>query len=86
MVLPMARDLGPLGIRINAIAPGVFSSAMSDMLPKKARASLERELNFPHRFGKGDEFAQAARFLIECGYMNGETMRISGGTRLPGRL
>jgi len=86
MVLPISRDLASYGVRVNAIAPAAFTSAMSDLLPKKARASLERELSFPRRFGKAEEFAQTVRWLIECGYMNGETVRLSGGTRLPGRL
>ena len=59
---------------------------MTDRMPEKTRASLVRELSFPKRFGSGDEFSQAVLFLIECGYMNGETLRLSGGARLPGRL
>ncbi|KLO13263.1 short chain type dehydrogenase [Schizopora paradoxa] len=86
MVLPLSRDLASYGVRVNAIAPAAFKSAMSDLLPKKARASLERELSFPRRFGKAEEFAQTVRWLMECGYMNGETVRLSGGTRMPGRL
>ena len=59
---------------------------MTDRMSEKTRNSLTRELGFPKRFGTGTEFAQAALFLIECGYMNGETIRLSGGARLPGRL
>ena len=74
------------GIRVNTIAPSAFRSAMTDRMPEKTRASLVRELNFPKRFGSGHEFAQTVKFVIECGYMNGETIRLSGGARLPGRL
>jgi len=86
MVLPLARDLAEHGIRVNAIAPAAFTSAMTDLLPRKTRASLERELVFPRRFGLPHEFAQTVRWMIECGYMNGETVRLTGGARLPGRL
>ncbi|KAL5508668.1 hypothetical protein ACEPAH_6289 [Sanghuangporus vaninii] len=84
--LPISRDLARYGIRVNTIAPSAFSSAMTDRMSEKTRVSLVRELNFPKRFGSGNEFAQTVKFVIECGYMNGETLRLSGGARLPGRL
>ncbi len=86
MTLPMARDLARHGIRVNTIAPGNFTSAMTDRMPLKTKASLERELMFPRRFGNADEFAHTVKWLIECTYMNGETVRLSGAGRLPGRL
>lgn len=74
------------GIRVNTVAPAAFDSAMTARMPAKTRSSLIRELNFPKRFGTAYEFSQAVIFIIECGYMNGETLRLSGGARLPGRL
>jgi 3-hydroxyacyl-CoA dehydrogenase/3-hydroxy-2-methylbutyryl-CoA dehydrogenase len=38
------------------------------------------------RFGHADEFAQTVKWIIECAYVNGETIRLTGGARLPGRL
>jgi len=86
MILPLARDLGNHGIRVNAIAPGIFASSMSAKMSEKTRLSLERDLVFPRRFGRGEEFAETVRWMVECGYVNGETVRLSGAGRLPGRL
>lgn len=74
------------GVRVNTIAPAAFASAMTDRIPEKTRSSIVRELNYPKRFGTGHEFSQAVIFLLQCSYMNGETLRLSGGARLPGRL
>ena len=86
MVLPLARDLARYGIRVNSIAPGAFASAMTDRMPEKTRRSLLSEFLFPRRFGAAEEFAETVKWLIELPYMNGETVRLSGGSRLPGRL
>ena len=85
-VLPLSRDLARYGIRVNAIAPGAFASAMTNRMPEKTRVSLVRELGFPKRFGAAEEFAQTVRWMVDCVYVNGETIRLSGGSRLPGRL
>ncbi|KAH8116318.1 short chain type dehydrogenase [Phellopilus nigrolimitatus] len=85
-VLPLSRDLARHGVRVTAIAPGAFASAMTDRMLPKTRASLVRDLGFPQRFGEGHEFAQTVRWMVECAYVNGETIRLSGGSRLPGRL
>lgn len=59
---------------------------MTDRMPEKTRVSLMRELGFPKRFGSAKEFAQTVRWMIDCAYVNGETVRLSGGSRLPGKL
>lgn len=87
MTLPMARDLARHGIRVVSIAPGAFSSRMTDIMPAKTRRSLlDAGTVFPKRFGNADEFAQTVKWIIECGYVNGETIRLSGAGRLPGKL
>jgi len=86
MTLPMARDLGRYGIRVNTIAPGTFESAMTAKMPDKTRRSLDKETVFPRRFGRGEEFAETVRWIVECKFVNGETVRLSGAGRLPGRL
>ena len=81
--LPMARDMGSLGIRVNAIAPGLFLTPMLESLGEEMMTELARDVVFPKRLGKPKEFAQLAAFLIASPYLNGETIRIDGGLRLP---
>lgn len=82
MTLPIARDLAQSGIRINAIAPGLFLTPMMLGLPPEAQAQLAADVPFPRRLGDPAEYARLALFLIECGYMNGETIRIDGALRM----
>lgn len=86
MTLPLARDLSRYGVRVVTIAPGVFQSKMSDLLGRKARQSIEAALEYPRRFGRADEFAETVKWIIECAYVNGETVRLSGGVRLPAKM
>ncbi|KAF8517949.1 3-hydroxy-acyl-CoA-dehydrogenase [Hysterangium stoloniferum] len=86
MTLPMARDLGRYGIRVNTVAPGTFESAMTARMPEKTRRSLDRETVFPRRFGNPPEFGETVKWMIECPFVNGETVRLSGAGRLPGKL
>ncbi|MBY6200431.1 SDR family oxidoreductase [Maritalea mobilis] len=83
MTLPIARDLASLGIRCNAIAPGLFLTPMLESLGEEMMAELARDVVFPKRLGKPEEFARLAAFLIASPYLNGETIRIDGGLRLP---
>lgn len=82
MTLPIARDLAQNGIRINAIAPGLFLTPMLLSLPQEAQDKLAADVTFPKRLGDPAEYARLAQFLIESGYMNGETIRIDGALRL----
>ena len=87
MTLPMARDLSRHAIRVATIAPGVFDSSMTVNFPAKTRRSLENDgIIYPKRFGQPHEFARTVRFIIDCAYINGETIRLSGAGRLPGKL
>jgi NAD(P)-dependent dehydrogenase (short-subunit alcohol dehydrogenase family) len=86
MTLPLSRDVSRYGVRVMTIAPGIFASSMSEMMSSKTKASLERELQFPKRFGSAEEFAQTVRWILECSYVNGETVRLSGASRLPGKM
>lgn len=83
MTLPMARDLAQNGIRVNTIAPGLFLTPMMAALPDPAREALSQQPLFPKRLGDPAEFGQLAGFLIECPYINGETIRLDAGIRLP---
>lgn len=81
--LPMARDMGSLGIRVNAIAPGLFLTPMLESLGEEMMAELASDVVFPRRLGTPEEFARLARFMIEMPYLNGETIRLDGALRLP---
>lgn len=83
LVLPMARDLASLGIRVNAIAPGVFRTPMLEGLGDEIMEGLARDVPFPHRLGDPQEFAALALFILECRYLNATTIRLDGGLRMP---
>merc|ERR1719273_1279155 len=83
MTLPIARDLGHHGIRICTIAPGVFATAMGKAIPQKVQNNLKAAVAFPPRFGVPDEFARMVEFIASNNYLNGETIRIDGGIRMP---
>ncbi len=83
MTLPIARDLASWGIRVLTIAPGVFATSMLSMLPDEAITELEAQSVFPRRLGDPGEFAQLVQSIVENPYLNGETIRLDAGTRLP---
>jgi short-subunit dehydrogenase len=82
MTLPAAREFASLGIRVNAIAPGVFHTPLVDGLPKEAQASLAENIPNPKRLGKPNEFAKLVLHIIENNYINGETIRIDASLRM----
>ena len=86
MTLPMARDLERYGIRVVTIAPGPFFTPMMNTMNKEAQESLTRQSLFPRRMGEPREFAQTVKWILECPHVNGETIRLSGGSRLPAKL
>lgn len=82
MTLPMAREFTRFGIRVMTIAPGVFHTPMVDGMPDEVQEALAATIPFPSRLGKPDEFAFLAGHIIENIYLNGETIRLDGATRL----
>ncbi|KWU42402.1 oxidoreductase [Rhodotorula sp. JG-1b] len=82
LVLPMARDLARHGIRVMCIAPSLFSTSMGKNTSDRVRASLLKSTLYPPRFGESHEYAQLALQIIENGYLNGNTIRIDGGSRM----
>ncbi len=83
MVLPMARDLADQGIRVMAIAPGLFLTPMLEGLPEPAQEALARQPLFPKRLGRPEEFGAMVNTIIASPYLNGSTIRLDGGIRLP---
>jgi len=88
MVLPMARDLMDIGIRVNAIMPGIMATppmlGFKDHNPAMWEG-LNKSVPFPKRLGKPEEFASLALELIRNTYMNAQTLRIDGALRFPAR-
>lgn len=82
MTLPMARDLASLGVRVMAIAPGIFMTPMLAGLGEDIQAGLAASVTCPKRLGDPAEYARLAKFIVECGYLNGETIRIDGALRM----
>jgi NAD(P)-dependent dehydrogenase (short-subunit alcohol dehydrogenase family) len=82
LTLPVARELARFGIRVVAIAPGIFDTPMLGSLPEAARASLGQQVPFPPRLGRPDEFAALARQIVENEMLNGETIRLDGAIRM----
>jgi len=83
MTLPAARDLSAVGIRVNTIAPGIMDTPLLGLLPEENRQALGQGVLFPKRLGGAKEFAELAVAIIENGYLNGETIRLDGGLRMP---
>ncbi len=81
--LPMARDLARSGIRVMAIAPGIFRTPMLEGLGEDVMAGLAKDVVYPARLGDPAEFAALARFIVECRYLNGTTIRLDGALRMP---
>src|SRR5207249_4411731 len=82
MTLPVARDLSRHGIRVCTIAPGVFETPMLLGLPKDAQESLGKQVPFPSRLGRPDEYAQLVKAIIEIEMLNAETIRLDGAIRM----
>ncbi len=82
MTLPMARELARFGIRVNTIAPGVFWTPMVDGMPAAVQESLAASIPFPSRLGRPEDFASLVAYLLGNTYLNGETIRLDGATRL----
>jgi len=82
LTLPTARELSRFGIRVVAIAPGIFDTAMMAAAPEAVRNSLAEQAAFPPRFGRPDEFAQLVQQIIENPMLNGSVLRLDGAVRM----
>ncbi len=88
LLLPMARDLMDLGIRVNAIMPGIFATppmmGFKDTKPEIWDA-LNASVPFPKRLGKPEEFASLVLELARNSYFNAQAVRLDGAIRMPPR-
>jgi 3-hydroxyacyl-CoA dehydrogenase / 3-hydroxy-2-methylbutyryl-CoA dehydrogenase len=85
LTLPAARDLAGRGIRVATIAPGTFDTPLLGALPQEAREELGRQIPFPPRLGRPEEFAALALQIVENQMLNGEVIRLDGALRMPPR-
>lgn len=82
MTLPLAREFARYGIRVMTIAPGTFLTPILASLPQEAQDSLSRQIPFPSRLGRPDEFAQMVEAIIANPMLNGEVIRLDGALRM----
>jgi NAD(P)-dependent dehydrogenase (short-subunit alcohol dehydrogenase family) len=85
LTLPIARELARSGIRVVAIAPGIFETPMMAAFPQEVQDALARSVPFPQRLGRPAEFAALVRHIIENEMLNGETIRLDGALRMAPR-
>lgn len=83
MTLPLARDLAPVGIRVNTIAPGLIHTPIYNFAPQEFLDALAKNPVFPMRLGRPAEFAHLVTAIVENTYMNGEVIRLDAAVRLP---
>jgi NAD(P)-dependent dehydrogenase (short-subunit alcohol dehydrogenase family) len=82
MTLPIARELARHGIRVMTIAPGLFDTPLLAGLPEPARVALARQIPFPPRLGRPEEYAALAKHIVENEMLNGEVIRLDGALRM----
>jgi NAD(P)-dependent dehydrogenase (short-subunit alcohol dehydrogenase family) len=85
MVLPLARELARSGIRVVGIAPGIFGTPMMAGLPQEAQDSLGRQVPFPPRLGRPEEYAELVAAVCTNRMLNGDTIRLDGAIRMAPR-
>jgi NAD(P)-dependent dehydrogenase (short-subunit alcohol dehydrogenase family) len=82
MTLPIARELAMFGIRCVSIAPGIFRTPMLANMPQAVQDSLGKQVPFPPRLGKPEEYAHLVQAIFENPMLNGETIRLDGAIRM----
>lgn len=85
LVLPMARDLSDIGIRVNSIMPGIFATPLMLGATPKVLESLSASVPFPKRLGKPQEFGSLALEIARNSYFNGQCVRLDGAIRMAPR-
>jgi len=85
LTLPAAREFAQFGVRVMAIAPGIFGTPMLKALPQEAQDSLGASVPFPKRLGEPHEFAALVLHIVRNDYLNGEVIRLDGALRMAPR-
>jgi NAD(P)-dependent dehydrogenase (short-subunit alcohol dehydrogenase family) len=81
MTLPMARDLAPVGVRVCAIAPGTMGTPVMLGVRDEVKQNLLKDIVFPKRMGRPEEFALLVESIARNPYLNGENIRLDGALR-----
>jgi NAD(P)-dependent dehydrogenase (short-subunit alcohol dehydrogenase family) len=82
MTLPIARESARMGIRVMAIAPGIFETPLLASMPDEVKDSLGKQVPFPPRLGQPSEYANLVKHIIENQMLNGEVIRLDGAIRM----
>src|SRR5262249_36542340 len=85
LTVPAAREFAQFGIRVLAIAPGIFRTPMMQALTQEAQDSLGASVPFPKRLGEPTEFADLVLHMVRNRYLNGEVVRLDGALRMAPR-
>jgi NAD(P)-dependent dehydrogenase (short-subunit alcohol dehydrogenase family) len=85
LVMPAAREFAQFGVRVNAIAPGIFLTPMLLGLSQEAQESLASSLPFPKKLGDPSQYAALVRHMVENSYLNGEVVRLDAALRMAPR-
>ena len=85
LTIPVARECAEYGIRVNAIAPGIFNTPMLAMAPENVKKALGQMVPFPKRLGHPSEYARLVQHIIENTMINGEVIRLDGAIRMAAR-
>lgn len=85
MTLPLAREFARFGVRVMTIAPGTFETPMVAQMPEDVKESLGKQVPFPSRLGRPDEYAALVAHICENTMLNGEVIRLDGAIRMAPR-
>jgi NAD(P)-dependent dehydrogenase (short-subunit alcohol dehydrogenase family) len=85
LTMPAARELAQFGVRVLAIAPGIFGTPMLRALPQEVQQSLAASVPFPKQLGKPQQFAELVLHCVRNIYLNGEVIRLDGALRMAPR-
>jgi NAD(P)-dependent dehydrogenase (short-subunit alcohol dehydrogenase family) len=85
LTLPAARELAQFGVRVMAIAPGIFATPMLAGLPQPAQDSLSASVPFPARLGRPEEYAGLVLEICRNPMLNGSVIRLDGALRMASR-
>ena len=85
LTLPAARELARHGVRVMAVAPGLFKTPLLEAMPEAVQANLAASVPFPARLGAPEEYAALVRHIVENSMLNGEVVRLDGALRMAPR-
>jgi len=85
LTVPAARELAQFGIRVMAIAPGIFGTPMLSALPQDVQDGLAASVPFPKLLGRPEQFADLVLCCVRNTYLNGEVIRLDGALRMAPR-